>query len=276
MGPNNRPALTLLECLIVVAMLVVAAAILLPVIQKMRIYAARARCIDQCRQIGAAFLRFHDTHEMLPQGGDNGPDGPPARLDRRDEWSWAYHLLPHLDQADLHRADPAVIDTTPVRAFYCPGRRSPGLHGGSANLDYAGNAGTSPDGINGTILQGSVPKIAFRDIADGLAATVLMAERQLNTASLGVSLDDQQPYNRAGWDENAQAYRLALERPAPDPHRPDDPAASSRFGSSHRHGFNAVFADGSARLVSFGVSPAVWRRACVRDDMVEQPDPNNY
>src|SRR4051794_30011895 len=99
MGPKSRPALTLFECLIILALALVVAALLLPALQKMHHYSARARCYDQSRRLGPAFHRSHAAHEMLPQGGDSGPDGPAARPDRRDEWSWAYHLLPHLGHA---------------------------------------------------------------------------------------------------------------------------------------------------------------------------------
>jgi prepilin-type processing-associated H-X9-DG protein len=53
--------------------------------------------------------------------------------------------------------------------------------------------------------------------------------------------------------------------PAPD-YRSSSTAASKRFGSSHPGGFNAVFGDGSVQHIHYGVDPAVFRRACVRDD----------
>jgi prepilin-type processing-associated H-X9-DG protein len=39
-----------------------------------------------------------------------------------------------------------------------------------------------------------------------------------------------------------------------------------RFGASHPSGVNAVFADGGVRVISYGVAPEVFQRACVRND----------
>lgn len=39
-----------------------------------------------------------------------------------------------------------------------------------------------------------------------------------------------------------------------------------RFGSAHVGGFNAVFADGSVRVIRYAVNLETFRRECVRND----------
>jgi prepilin-type processing-associated H-X9-DG protein len=269
MQRRSRLGLTLVETIVVVTIVLVVLAILLPALQRMRNYAARLKCVEHQKDLGIAFYAHHDATGLLPQGGDSGPDGGLARPDVRAEWSWAYHLLPYLGREELHRAEVGAVDRTGVAQFYCPVRRSPGV--GLAAIDYAGNAGSRMDGHDGTVLQGTVPKISLKDIEDGAACTVLVAERQMNRAWLGTGVSDRAPYNRAGWNADAQVYRLGVEPPARDWHDAGKDEVTLRFGSDHRAGVNALFADGSVRHIGFDIDATAWRRACVRDDSASVP-----
>ncbi|NBO93557.1 MAG: DUF1559 domain-containing protein [Planctomycetia bacterium] len=269
MQQSIRSSPTLLEIVILLSMILALLGILLPALQKIRSNADRIRCSDNLRQIGTAFLMYHDARGLFPQGGDSGPDGGEARAEHRSEWSWAYHLLPYLGQIDLYRADVAQVDQTAISTFYCPSRRSPAA--GIAALDYAGNAGSRLDGYNGTVLQGTTPKIGLRDIVDGADRTLLAGERRLNQALLGRANNDCRPYNRPGWNAYAQAYRLGLDPPVRDWFNHSDDAVTSRFGSAHRTGLNALFADGSVTHTRYDIDPTVWLRASIRNDTMNVP-----
>lgn len=268
-----RQGLSRIEALVVIAILTLIIGLVLPAVQKVREAANRVRCKNNLNQIGAAFRLHHDAHGRFPTGGTNAPnhcganpwlDTPPARI---TEWSWAYQLLPYIEQGGLYQnADSAAVRAAPVRIYYCPSRRPAAVYGGAAKNDYAGNAGTQHDGEDGVVVRTGRGVIRMTDLPDGAANTVLVGERRLNRAMLGLSADDDESYCTPGWTGDHEAYRTAVDPPAPDENRPGYPAASTVFGSSHPGVFHAVFGDGSVRPIRFGVAPDAWRRACVRTD----------
>jgi prepilin-type processing-associated H-X9-DG protein len=260
-----RPGLTLLETVLLLLIVVLSVGLLLPAVLRVREAANRARCARNLGQASLGFLRFHDAHGALPQGGTSDEPGAFAPPDNRAAWSWSYHLLPHIGQAELHRADDDTIATTPVPLYYCPSRRYVSPYEGLSKICYAGNAGSTPDGSDGTLIQGDRPRLRLVDIEDGAANTLLAAERQLNRAELGRSADDDAPFHRPGWGD-WEAYRWGRDAPARDVSVPGDLSPRRAFGSAHKAGLNAAFADGSVRHVSLDVSADVWLRICVRDD----------
>src|SRR5262249_50046863 len=234
---------------------------------------ARAECANHLKRIGLAFQNYEHVKGNYPPGGSNLP--PPlgrcsegAPLNRRDLWSWGYHLLPFIDEGAVHKdTDALAITSHPIQIYYCPARRAVGLYGGEAKIDYAGNAGTDVNGRNGVVLRTGFGVCSSRDVVDGIAYTISVAEKQLNVAKLGVSEGDRN-YATAGWNGNMTVYRFGTLPPQRDDNFPTcaSTIASERFGSSHRNGFNAAFCDGSVRHIHYTVNPVTFRAACVRDD----------
>jgi prepilin-type processing-associated H-X9-DG protein len=283
-GPP-RTAFTVLELLVLIAILALFLGLLLPTVQKVRAVAARIACSNNLRQIATAFRSHHDLHGHFPRGGACAPPFyrfsadpfAPNPKARAMTWSWAYHILPHIGRDDLYReTNSALVRATPVKTFYCPTRRRALLYNGTAKIDYAGCAGDRTDGSNGIVMNSSLGVVKSSDISDSPHTTVLVAEKRLNRAALGRAKDDNESYCTAGWDD-WEVYRWGADPPAPDFAAPDDLDAARVFGSSHPHGFNAAFADGSVRFIGYSVNPAAWRRACVRDDNDDQQvNPNNF
>ncbi|MFO0878960.1 MAG: DUF1559 domain-containing protein [Gemmataceae bacterium] len=266
----RRPAVTLIELLVVIAIIAVLLGLLIPAVQKVREAASRMQCANHLKQIGLASHSFHDQFGALPQGGNHSyPKHDPTcgHPNRREEWSWAYHLLPYLQGVKVHMAESPVVDATPIPVLYCPTRRSPVSIDGRAKMDYAGNAGTNlgAAGLDGVILRGIKPTLRFAEIEDGTSNTVLAAEKRLNPARFGISSDDDVWYNRPGWNGDWEAYRSGSVAPAQDEASQSN-EAFPMFGSAHPQGFNACFADGSVRYVRYGIDLTTWRKACVRND----------
>jgi prepilin-type N-terminal cleavage/methylation domain-containing protein/prepilin-type processing-associated H-X9-DG protein len=268
---RRRCGFTLIELLIVIAILAVLIGLLLPAVQKVRESAYRTTCANHLKQIALGFHHHHDAFGAFPQGGSNLPGDSCARTDRRQDWSWGYHILPYVEQESVHRnPSSSVIDQTVIKVYYCPARRSAQLYNGAAKLDYAGCAGNVADGSNGIVARGSVPFVRIADVIDGTSNTVMVAEKQMNVRTFGRSLDDNEPYSRAGWNGDWEVYRwgAASSSPAKDYRGDDDDddTAAHRFGSSHPSGFNVAFADGSVRHVRYSINATTWERACVRND----------
>lgn len=134
---RKRAAVTLMELLIVVAIVGLLIALLLPAVQSAREAARRTQCHANLRQLALACLAHETVRGHLPSGGWGGEwAGDPDRgFGTKQPGGWAFTILSHLEQAVLRdlgsgmtdvnaKADLAVTRlTTPVSAFTCPTRR---------------------------------------------------------------------------------------------------------------------------------------------------------
>jgi prepilin-type N-terminal cleavage/methylation domain-containing protein len=291
---RRRRGFTLIELLVVIAIIAILVGMLLPAIQKVRESANRSTCQNNLHQMGVALHTYNDTHGALPGCGTHmthtssanplpyqknppanyptvsDPDLSTAPTSRADLWSWAYQILPQMDNEPLHKSPAAVVDSTPVKSYYCPSRRGAITYSNQAKIDYAGSAGTSSTGTNGCFVRNYVVTAVRMpaSITDGMVSTVLVAEKHLNRARFGSTGDDNEPYSRPGMNGEYEVYRLGTEVPAQDRRVAGDDDAKSYFGSAHTMGFHALFCDGSVRTVRYSVSQPVWQAACVRDDQV--------
>jgi len=118
MKAARRLGLTLVELLVVIAVLAALMALLLPAVQKVREAASKMQCASNLRQLGIAAHHFHNDHGRLPPGY-LGPSlarntDYPGHL---QEGQWVGHLpllLPYLEQGALFRQiqvnfDPRVV-----------------------------------------------------------------------------------------------------------------------------------------------------------------------
>ncbi len=97
---DRRRAFTLVELLVVMAIIGALVALLLPAVQAARASARAAACKNSLRQIGLAILQFCDhNHGELPEWWHAQHDVN----DKGGKYSWIYTLAPHLESVDAIR-----------------------------------------------------------------------------------------------------------------------------------------------------------------------------
>lgn len=289
---RQRPGLTLIELLVAIAIVGNLVGLLLPAVQKVREAAARTQCRNHLRQIGLAVHSFHDSKDQFPKGGgqpwstwEQFPGSGPWSAPHQQPLGWHYQILPFIEQDAVARmANVLDIRKVPIRIYGCPSRRSvaPNLaQEGRIMADYASATPSNFIGDHDRFWQGAVfaiPTTGWYDgvivrslvapkrvtatmIADGLSNTLLVAEKWLSTANYasGAWHDD------CGWADGWDPDTVRFTNYQP---RPDARAGGNgfEFGSAHPGGMNAVFADGSIRMIRYGIDPVMFNRLGHRAD----------
>src|SRR5437899_1038230 len=93
---SSCPGFTLVELLVVLAIIGVLTALVVPAVQKVRAAAARAECANNLKQIGLASHQYHDTYRALPPGMRYQNSKDPMRMS-----SWLTQILPFVEQQQL-------------------------------------------------------------------------------------------------------------------------------------------------------------------------------
>lgn len=133
--PARASGLTLIEVLVVLAVVGLLVALLIPAVQAAREAASRARCGNNLRQVALACQNYHDAFGSLPPGrvltydprfaGSNPPCTSPA-VDK----SFLVFILPMMEQAALYNAinqdltifgrENTTVHAVAVAGYACP------------------------------------------------------------------------------------------------------------------------------------------------------------
>ncbi len=155
---RSRRGFTIVELLVVIAVIGILVGLLLPAVQAAREATRRMSCQNNLKQIGLAMQNYHSIHLSLPWGAKGG-------------WghSWTTDILPFMDQNSLWANTPqgeigSAIGNVPesqqfralarylVPAYRCPSQPGPthiesefdSISGRAVN-SYLGNAGSDVD-----------------------------------------------------------------------------------------------------------------------------------
>ncbi len=195
-------AFTLIEVLVVVAIIGTLIGLLLPAVQKVREAAHCTHCANNLRNAGLALHHFENVNGRFPPGVVNGPYPQAGVMTEVNHGCWPF-LLPYLEQPDLFAqyrwdlnwGDPAnePVVTTQLKILQCPsaapdrvGSGLSGWPGVGACTDYAPLAsvasGLATRGLIDAVgnYSGALPTnfmTRFSDIPDGASQTLMVTEQ---------------------------------------------------------------------------------------------------
>jgi prepilin-type N-terminal cleavage/methylation domain-containing protein len=280
---SPRSGLTLVEVLVVIAIIGILVSLLLPAVQAAREAARRASCQNNLRQLGLALHTYHDVLGTLP----------PRRIAQPGH-SWIALILPQIEQGNLYQlyrfdlawshGDNQAAVKTPIKILICPS-----APGGFSRLDtfasgqqaavadyaamtaiapiaYTANGMVAPsaDRRRGVIATDQGEPLSF--ISDGTSQTLMMVEdggrpghflrSKRGPDNLGYSCGNAAVsggrVTGAAWADPASDLPLHTFQPdglsCPGPCFLNCTNNNEPF-AFHLSGMNSVFADGSTRIL---------------------------
>jgi len=286
-----RAGFTLIELLVVIAIIAILIGLLLPAVQKVREAAARAKCVNNLKQLGLGLQTYHDTFDRYP---GYRPSGLASTNAMRKSTGWMYQILPFIEQQNVFNlpfTTLATFDSTfgpiVINTFLCPSNPTPSIDGGGTALtNYLAVTGRQRNewstlgGDTGVVgVFPSTNRVRIASITDGTSNTIVFGERppwvaggwgwamrgapdldNMLWAQYTTHTLDSKPYTTNGLG-TACVFPQQFQPGFPTPNRCD----LYHFYSYHTGGGNFALADGSTRFFSYAagavIIPAMSTRA---------------
>ncbi len=243
---QGRNAFTLIEILVVIAIIAILMALLLPAVQKVRAAADSIRCRNNLRQIGIALHHYALDHQVFP------PSSNLPLASSAPHWSAFARLLPYLEQDNVHKiinfdlpySSQPVVTQQVIPSYRCPAdyKWRARAEGSLTHypISYGVNLGTwfvfdpvtgrGGDGVFFPSQKRPVGVTSFASVqGDGTSHTLAFAE-----------VKSYQPYLRDSGHPNT------LDVPAPS-----TPAQLVAYGGSFRTSGHTEWVDGRAHQTGF-------------------------
>jgi prepilin-type N-terminal cleavage/methylation domain-containing protein/prepilin-type processing-associated H-X9-DG protein len=280
---RSRQAMTLLEVLVVTALISILIGLLMVAAHQVRSAASRISCASNLRQLGLALSQYAGLYNSLPPAVQAHPTlaqykkNPTAESLKLPMLNWEGRLLAFVEQNALSQVTfaaymrdgfriknpPHIGLITPVKLFECPSDSTQGI----APTSYLGVSGTAKDLANGSMYQDSM--VRYADILDGTSNTILVGERP-------PSVDGRYGRWYGGWGPWGFANSFLPTSSPPllgtgcerttifQTDSLADPCSQFHFWSLHHGGGDFLFCDGSVRFLTYdaaSVIPALATRA---------------
>ncbi|MDX1947835.1 MAG: DUF1559 domain-containing protein [Pirellulaceae bacterium] len=277
----RRRGFTLVELMVVIAIIGVLVALLLPAVQSAREAARRMSCSNNMRQISLATHNYHDTLGSLPPASTNpalsGSSAFAAILPFL-EANNAYNLY-DFSQGNSAAANQQVVSQR-IKAYLCPScvfLRPVPISGCDANDrapgTYAFCVGSndpygSVEPTNGAIWTANGQVTNFASITDGTSNTFLAGESHWAFRDYLWTSGTCSGQIRGGFSYWSSPYPLATAFSTRGTFNPQAMAGDStrlyNFRSSHPQGVNMTLCDGSVRFVYQSIDRSVLEACATR------------
>jgi prepilin-type N-terminal cleavage/methylation domain-containing protein len=260
-----RTAFTLVELLVVMAIIGMFLGMMFPAVSAMREAARRANCQNNMARLGLALQKYESAHSGLP-AGTTEPKGPIHNVPQGIHVSWTVHLLPYLDEANtfkqidlaagVYAAKNAEVRGLRIAAFVCPSQPIVRAADFPAS-NYAGchHQVEAPidEGNHGVLFLNS--HIAERDVTDGVEHTIYLGEKRTDDDDLGWMSGTRATLRNTG----TPIGQTSDERPASDLY-------VGGFGAFHPAGANFLFGDRAVKFVNLQIDQGVYEQLGDRAD----------
>jgi len=275
-GARPSSAFTLVELLVVVAIIGTLVALLVPAIQAARESSRRGQCENNLRQIGIAMALHANAKGEFPVGclgyRSDFTVSPPvlARF-----IAWNVQLLPYLEEQPLseafdfslpsyHAANKPVARIV-VESFLCPSTVEPALHNpaglwkDAAFTDFAGIYGVEGPGRDRPDSDAASPQtlrddalgvllydeaVAPKHVTDGLSKTACVAETSVRRNA------------ETEWVNGQNIFAQRDSSPINSDVDPDS-QPGNEIGSPHPGGASLAFCDARVEFVAESIDQAV-------------------
>jgi len=266
---------TLVELLVVVAILGILIGMLLPAVQHVREAARRTQCLNNVAQIGLGLHNFEYTYEHFPAGVIDAK-GPVLNVPQGQHVSFFVQLLPYIEQrgifdrfdqkAGTYAAVNAPAREMSVPCFTCPSVGSAFNASQSAAIaGYVGCHHGSEVPIdadnNGMLYLNS--RVTFEDIYDGSSNTLLVGEAvKDDSTDLGWASGTRASLRNAS--EIVGVTDLFASPPLANVPTANDFVGG--FSTPHSGSANFVMASGAVHSLSIDIDPVVFETLGNRAD----------
>ena len=294
--PEQRPGFTLVELLVVVAIIGVLVALTIPAVNSVREGARRTACTNKLRQLVLAADNHHAAKGVYPPGRFLGKFG--SGQDSR-AWSWLAMSLPYMEEQGLYEAgnipDARLNESSATAAhlelFVCPSANgdlsTPKEDAGNligfavGQTTYKGVSGANWGADKSLNLESVSTKFRNKgtnNSYDGLREGdgILwradfkhrMGHRRVvdGTSKTFLAGEDLPQHNIwASWPYANNAYGTCAIPPNLIPDDPTWQYDSYSFRSEHPGGLNFGMADGSVHFVSESIELDIYRALATRN-----------
>lgn len=280
---SKKHGFTLVELLVVVAIIGILIGMLLPAVQQIREAARRTQCLNNLAQLGLAMHNNEFSFGHLPPGVVD-KTGPIQNIATGQHVSWTVHLLRFIEHngiadsfdiaAGTYTATNAPARAMSISVFQCPSQGNAMNTNGTAGLShYAGchNSVEAPIDVDNDGLLFLNSAVTYGDIYDGSSNTILIGEFIADGADLGWASGTRATLRNTGEILGQRDWNVTYGGGAITQMKN---TFVGGFSSPHPGTVNFLFADGSVHSLTNTINATVFKNLGNRSDGAMMGDQN--